>query len=261
MGQIKAWLRNRLRSMGRSSLFQRLPDHHNAVLMYHSVGGVGYGNISQEMFRSHVRWLDQTYDIVDLPEIPEDSGSKQVALTFDDGYHSFADAVVPVLEEFSVPATVFVIGKTLEDESFVHDGPPEKRSYLTIEQLRDIKASEFVTIGNHSHSHYSLPTIESSEKLTTEITGSKKLIEDRLNICVDRFCYPYGNWSDHSRSVVGQGHEYAVEGIPVDAFVTPETDPLAIPRVDAAVTLPTLQYDISDTSTYLSRFTNICSNA
>lgn len=260
MGQIKAWLRNRLRSMGRSSLFQRLPDHHNVVLMYHSVGGVGYGNITQKTFRNHVRWLDQTYDIVDLPEVLEDGGSKQVALTFDDGYHSFADAVAPVIEEFSVPATVFVVGKTLEDESFVHDGPPEKRSYLTIEQLRNLKASELVTIGNHTHSHCSLPNIESSEKLATEITGSKELIEDRLDISVNRFCYPYGNWSDHSRSVVGQEHEYAVGGIPVDAFITPETDPLVIPRVDAAVTLSTLQYDVSDTSTYLSRLTNVGSN-
>lgn len=254
MRELKDELERAVQRTGWSGIYQCLPDTRNNVLMYHSIGGSGHANISAELFRRHLEWLQKTYKIVDLPKVLAGDGGKQIALTFDDGYRSFYDIVLPILREYSVPATLFVMGKPLSDKSFVHDdAPPEYRRYLSKRQLQEIADSPRVTIGNHSMSHLNLSKSLPQSTLREEIVDSKRLLESELGVPINRFCYPGNNWSQSARDVVATTHECAVRGVGGRKFVTSEVDPYLIPRVDGAVPLPALRFEVSDSAKLLRR--------
>lgn len=74
---LRRALERGLCSLGRSGIYQRLPDTHDVVLVYHSVGGGGYDDIPPELLRAQVEWLRETYEIVDLPAVLEESDEKR----------------------------------------------------------------------------------------------------------------------------------------------------------------------------------------
>ena len=76
-----------------------LPNASNAILTYHSVGDPGkYGNVSPERLRRDLRYLIEAFEVVDLPDVlrAPTSGSKRVAVTFDDGYENFYTYALPL---------------------------------------------------------------------------------------------------------------------------------------------------------------------
>ena len=67
--------------------------------------------------------------------------SKTVVLTIDDGYHSFYEVGLPLLEEFDYPATLYI------NTANVGHG-----DYLSWEEIKDAD-ERGMEIGNHSHEH------------------------------------------------------------------------------------------------------------
>ena len=236
-----------LRMAGRTGVFQHFPDQYNRILSYHSVGGTGYGDISPDVFRSHLEWIDRTYEIVDIPEVIHTDSSKRIALTFDDGYRSFYEVVYPIIREYSVPVTVFIIGLSIEDPEELD---PERR-YMTKPQLLEIANEPLITIGSHTMTHTNLSGMECAEELSKEINGGTEYIESTIGINVDRFCYPHNAWSEEARRVVRERHEYAVRGGGVRELITDETDPYLLPRISGETTLPDLKYEVSDFPTHV----------
>jgi peptidoglycan/xylan/chitin deacetylase (PgdA/CDA1 family) len=65
-------------------------------------------------FKNQINWLQKHFNIVPLAEIvrmrkagKRDHG-KMIALTFDDGFQSYYDFLIPYLEENKIPATFFI---------------------------------------------------------------------------------------------------------------------------------------------------------
>jgi peptidoglycan/xylan/chitin deacetylase (PgdA/CDA1 family) len=68
---------------------------------------------SVEIFRWQMRLLAKCFNVLPLHEAiqllaAERMPARAVAITFDDGYRSIHDLALPVLQEFDLPATVFV---------------------------------------------------------------------------------------------------------------------------------------------------------
>jgi peptidoglycan/xylan/chitin deacetylase (PgdA/CDA1 family) len=215
--------------------------------MYHSVGGDGWGPISVETFRRHLEFLTEYYEVVDLPAVvgPDSAEAPQrrVALTFDDGYLDFHSNVRPLLREFEVPATVFVVGETLVDPGFCHD-EGAGYTYMSKSQVEDLVDSDLVTVGNHTQTHPDLSALD-TETLVDEIEDGRKRLESRLGTTIDRFSYPYSRFNTQSAEIVRQSHEYAVDGngwVPL----TRHTDPCLIPRVFATAEIARLAWRVSD---------------
>jgi peptidoglycan/xylan/chitin deacetylase (PgdA/CDA1 family) len=62
---------------------------------------------------------------------------------------------------------------------------------LTWEQIEEISKDPLAAIGAHTINHFASATL-SKEELINEVSGSKKIIESRINKPVEHFCYPFG---------------------------------------------------------------------
>lgn len=105
--------------------------------------------------------------------------SKPIAITFDDGYLDNYENAFPVLKQLKFPATFFVITQSIDTH---------REGYMTWDQLEEM-AIEGMEIGSHSLTHPDLQG-KSREIQTTEIFGSKVMIEARIGTPVKSFSYP-----------------------------------------------------------------------
>jgi peptidoglycan/xylan/chitin deacetylase (PgdA/CDA1 family) len=163
------------------------------------------------MFRQKMEWLKEHYDLVSLGELFELCASDRlfIAITFDDGYASWYDQAVPVLEELQIPAVFFVcsgfvdlMGK--EGERFCREN--FKRSQrllpLTRKQLIDLASHPLFEVGGHSMNHIDLGKVTDREELEREIDGDRKQIEDWTGEEVRWFAYPFGGRSNASPEAI-----------------------------------------------------------
>src|SRR5262245_47990339 len=89
---------------------------------------------------------------------------------------------------------------------------------------------ELVTIGSHSMTHPSLPTLDPT-MLDAEVRGSRSLLEDQLQTPVEYFCYPDGHTSQSVIEAVGDSYRGAVTTIP--GLVLSGSDRRLLPRFGA----------------------------
>ena len=75
--------------------------------------------ISPESMRRRLEFLKKHYTVIDLDELARQHVSgrfepRQVVLTFDDGFYNFATAAVPLLREFGMTATNYIVSEYLD---------------------------------------------------------------------------------------------------------------------------------------------------
>jgi len=102
-----------------------------AILLYHRVLPdelvkndleVGMA-VSKSNFEKQIKKIKSKYDIVSMDEFISNLENKvnkfTVTLTFDDGYLDNLDHVLPILEKYQVPASIYVTTSFLENEVFM----------------------------------------------------------------------------------------------------------------------------------------------
>ncbi len=175
------------------------------VLMYHRVVGDdartnGYTwTVSVSQLRQQLSLLDkwgytcisfQDYSLYRQGKIV--LPKKPVIITFDDGYSEIVDNAVPVLKEFGVKATMFVLGDR-SIRSNLWDADPEINGVPLLDnaRVRQLRRSGF-EIGSHSLTHSYLTDVSGNEAWN-EIAGSKRMLEDLVEAPVTAFAYPFGS--------------------------------------------------------------------
>ncbi len=161
------------------------------AFVYHRFGDDRYPstNIDLDKFEAHLKYLkDNDYEVLTISEAikridkRKESSAKMAAITIDDGFNSFFENGLPLLEKYGFPATLYVNTETVG-----------AGDYMDWNQLRDAQ-KRGIEIGNHSHSHaYFL-----NEPLATfknDLETSHKLFQDSLGRIPDTYAYPYGEWN------------------------------------------------------------------
>lgn len=141
------------------------------ALSYHEVPGDGpreaapgagrYG-VEASYLIAQFAWLRENgYRPVSLAEIAEArAGGKPlppraVLLSFDDGYADFYERVYPVLQLFSYPAVIALVGKWMDVPAggqVDYDGKPMPReAFLSWGQVREMVGSGLVEVASHSY--------------------------------------------------------------------------------------------------------------
>lgn len=207
-----------------------------AILTYHSIDDSGSPiSVSPESFARHVEFLAS--DAVTVGTVQEveqaDHEKSLVALTFDDGFSNFADVAWPRLRDAGLPATVFVVtdhvGRDNRWGGAVEAGIPglPLMDWDTLGRLQ----SEGVALQCHSRSHPHLDRIDDPSRLEAETVGAADVMEDRLGVRPEGFCYPYGSWTTALAARCAEHFRWACTTRL--AMLRGDDDPHGLPRLDA----------------------------
>lgn len=219
------------------------------ILMYHSIADTASARfrpfaVTPRAFRAQMEYLAQNdfraltvaQYAARLQQHADDA--RVVVITFDDGFADLYSAAFPILREFGLTATVFVVTQFIGATSrwLAREGEAT-RALLSFEQLRELQQNG-IEIGAHSHSHAALDTL-SSDAARAEIARPKEILEQQLGQPVTSFAYPFGYYNRATRHWVrAAGYtsacavKYAPSSARADAFALPRL----IVRADTTLT-------------------------
>lgn len=212
------------------------------ILMYHMVTGSYSAEehrfaVPPQIFGSHMRALrSKNYVPVALSEVQDHLlGNRKlpgnaVAVTLDDGYADNYANAFPTLQQYEIPATIFLVINEIGGENRWERGRSSSvHPLLNWRQIREMHAAG-IGFGSHTLSHPRLSKL-SDHKARTEIQNAKKLLEDHLGTSAEHFAYPYGDLSEQTVDLVREaGHTLACSTR--CGFNRSDVDPLLLRRID-----------------------------
>lgn len=200
------------------------------ILMYHwfyEEGKEEYGMLSNgnwmsiEEFRSHMEYLnEEEYYYPSWEEVEQFASGvlvlpeKSVVVNIDDGKDDFFSLAIPVLEEYDINATGFLITSKIKDTT------PARYSSDNID-LRSHSHDMHIRQSNGRGVAYNMKVYEMVDDLHR---SKEKLGQGYV------FCYPFGHYSDDLKEALNiEGYRLAVTI--ENGKVRPGTDKLQLPRV------------------------------
>ena len=119
------------------------------ALMYHRFEENKYPstNIRIDAFKNHIAIIkDNNFNFLNPKNFDNEfikaSKEKKILLTIDDAFSSFYLNAWPILKKNKIPFILFVSTETVG-----------KKGYMNWDEIIKISNEDFVSIGNHSHSH------------------------------------------------------------------------------------------------------------
>jgi len=179
------------------------------ILEYHRISNdIEYNDVHSiypHEFYFQVNYLIKAgYEIVDLRDGINDLFSnnlknrKAISLTFDDGHKDNILYAYPILKEFNISATMFIVSDYVGKKGWLDETGnlinynkknSQRWELLSWDELDIIK--DHFNIESHSKSHKYLNKVTNNE-LYSEIIDPKAKITETLKKNVSIFCYPYG---------------------------------------------------------------------
>lgn len=189
--------------------------------------------MSPEVFRAQVRWLSQgPIRVLSLEELIESpQGDDAVALTFDDGFVNFETVAAPLLGEYDLPATLFVVANHVGKDN-QWDGA--KGTGVPVLPLLDWAAlgrcaESGVELGGHSLNHPDLCQLPAA-RVREELAGAALAITRETGRSPQSIAYPYGT---HTPAISQMARETYRLGVTTDLrSLDIGDDPLRLPRLD-----------------------------
>lgn len=180
------------------------------VLMYHAIDRSGWKlAVAPEVFERQMRylakkrWAVPLRDVVSYAKGEEKLSAHVVAVSFDDGYRDLLMAVLPILERYRIPATVFI------PSDFSAKTDPQGRERLTEDDVRELARSPLITIGSHAKTHRKFTELlpkEMQQEAAESADALARVAGDRPHF----FAYPFGARSANAeRAVADAGYEAA----------------------------------------------------
>jgi peptidoglycan/xylan/chitin deacetylase (PgdA/CDA1 family) len=149
--------------------------------------------------------------VVGVPELALlDDSADALALTFDDGFVSFATEAMPLLLDHGLPATLFIVTDHVGGDNSWRG---RSTSGIPVLPLLDWDAlgrlrESGVTLGAHTRTHPNLPMLTDG-LLEEEILGGADAMERRLGERPQGFAYPFGAVNSRVAGVVARCYRWA----------------------------------------------------
>jgi peptidoglycan/xylan/chitin deacetylase (PgdA/CDA1 family) len=141
-----------MRSVGLFALSRQLSSSMARILMYHNFSAPGAtepGTLNVEAICRQFEYLQKNFHVVPLTELADRLSSGRslnkgtVALTIDDGRVNCYEFLFPLLKEFGIPATFFVVTSFINGDDWIwtdkvlwlseQPNPPEQLSRINID--------------------------------------------------------------------------------------------------------------------------------
>ncbi len=210
-----------------------------SILMFH--------DINKDVARQSFQYLSRHYNLISLQDyrqsLRENSThllpKKSMVITFDDG-HKQNYEILSVLQEFEVPATIFLCSgivdthrhywfksnrtgittdrlkqipnkerlTILADSGFRQEATYQDRQALTRQEIQEMKP--FIDFQAHTVYHPILPQCDDNESWF-EIADCKQQLENNLQLDINAFAYPNGDYGTREIDYLQKaGYEIAV---------------------------------------------------
>ena len=118
-----------------------------------------------------------------------------VSVTFDDGWTNQYTNALPLLKQYGLPATFYIISGELTDQP----------DYMSATQVKNLQLAGN-EIGSHSVTHPDLTTV-SSTQLQNEMQNSQATLQSVTGVPVTDFAYPYGAYNPNTIAVGKQYYQ------------------------------------------------------
>lgn len=190
------------------------------VIVFHDV-------LDTEWFAHSIATLCTRYHVLtpaDFLAVKFDTTRINVLITFDDGYASWVETCLPILEKNKVKALFFVNSGLLDVESeeekttYVRERLLLSKSHrtLTWDGARALTRAGH-TVGGHTRSHTRLSELPVAMQ-EAEIKDDKARLTEVLDSEVATFAYPFGSHGDYTEDTmrltreVGYTHAFTTNG-------------------------------------------------
>lgn len=197
-----------------------------------------------DSFEKVILWCKKKgYDFVHIDEITKyakgenTEHNKMVHFSFDDGWLS-NKALIPIIEKYNVPITIFVPVEPLESGNFwwnyvyakykSHEKVEEFKTYdearfnievakikeeikldreaVTFDELKEMSKHPLIDIQSHTYNHPILTNVNDNQ-LDFELSESKKFLSTLLNKDIDTFSYPNGSFGKREEEAVSKHYK------------------------------------------------------
>ena len=197
-----------------------------------------------ESFEDVILWCKKKgYDFVHIDEITNYvkgetyRHKKMVHFSFDDGWLT-NKALIPIIEKYNVPITIFVPVeplesgnfwwnyvyakyksydkveefKTYEDEKFnrevnyIKQEIKLEREAVTFDELKEMSKHPLINIQSHTYNHPILTNV-SDKRLDFELSESRKFLSTLLDKEIDTFSYPNGSFGKREEEAVSKHYK------------------------------------------------------
>ena len=186
------------------------------TLLYHSINRRNPAKtaISEEAFEAQLSFLHREgYSILSLAQAIDFISDKQevpqraVLLTFDDGFADNVLTALPLLRDYGMTATLFLVSTYIGQK---YDWNPQARD--NIRHLRWDELQSWLEagceIGGHTHTH-SRMTGSSAREMLDAVLINKQIVEENLHTRLRAFSYPYGAHNQMAQDLVSKYYELA----------------------------------------------------
>jgi peptidoglycan/xylan/chitin deacetylase (PgdA/CDA1 family) len=175
------------------------------VLTYHDISAE-----EQAQFVSQLRWLSRSWRFLSPNQFAalisgdEPVGSRNLLLTFDDGFASHRRIAHEVLNPMGISALFFIPSEFVSGDSSdeaaqrgaLHAGklPANNMTWSDVGALLEQGHS----IGAHTATHARLSELHSEAELEREIVASADALARRLGVPIEHFAYSFGDIASFS---------------------------------------------------------------
>jgi GT2 family glycosyltransferase/peptidoglycan/xylan/chitin deacetylase (PgdA/CDA1 family) len=185
--------------------------HDTLIVMYHAFGAkeepASRFILPTRLFGRQMVWLSRLgYNVLGLEEflcyrregrLPP---APSVVITIDDGYQDNYARAFPILRHHEFPATIFLVSQKLGQDNHWDEGSTlTGRPLLSLSEAKEM-FKEGIRFGAHTRTHPHLSTL-CDEEIRREIYGSKQDLERMLNVPIQTFAYPYGDFDGRVKTV------------------------------------------------------------
>ena len=178
--------------------------------------------ITPEMFEAQMKELqDKKIPVIGMQDFlawkrgEKTIPARAVVITFDDGWKTQYEVGWPIMKKYGYPLTLFIYTEGVKGMKF---GGGAAMSWEMLAEMRDAG----VDIQAHSATHQDLRKAydkvqkkrlnpdEYQQWLTSEVIGSKQMLEQKLGIKVNCFAVPFGYINDPVREFIKKAGYEAV---------------------------------------------------
>ncbi|HWQ60888.1 MAG TPA: polysaccharide deacetylase family protein [Negativicutes bacterium] len=170
------------------------------ILAYHKVSDAKEAySVSPPDFERQMRYLAESgYTAVSLCELVSHMTAgkplpdKSIVITFDDGYANNYYYALPIMAQYGMKATVFVISDFIDE-----------RPYMKWDEVKAMRKAG-TEIGSHTLAHRDLTGLSPAEQ-ARDVAVSKKGLEWRLETPVGFLAYPFGRFDANTVAALKRG--------------------------------------------------------